>query len=147
MLSRRNRSFWSPWGEMQRLQREMNRLFDSSMEPGYRRAPGFPAMNVWTSEEGVVVTAELPGVRVEDLDISVVNETLTLSGGRQPGEVGEEARFHRRERRFGNFSRSIQLPFAVNSEKVEATLKNGMLHLMLPRLEEDKPRKITVKGN
>lgn len=147
MLMRSNRNYWSPWGEMQRLQREMNRLFDSSLGTDYRRAAGFPAMNVWTSEDAVVVTAELPGVKVEDLDISVVNETLTLSGGREPDEVAEDARYHRRERGCGKFSRSVQLPFPVDADKVEATLKNGALHLSLPRSEADKPKKIAVKSS
>lgn len=147
MLMRPRRSFWSPGRDLTGLQREMNRLFDARLAPRYQRAPGFPAMNVWTSEEAVVVTAELPGVSLEDMDVTVLNETLTVRGGRAPDEEVEGSRFHRRERTYGQFSRTIQLPYAVNADKVEATLKNGLLRLWLPRLEEDRPRKIAVKGS
>jgi HSP20 family protein len=136
----------SVWQEMERLRREMNRLFDGTLTSGARLAPSYPAMNVWASEEGLIVTAEVPGVSIEDLEINVVNETLTLSGHREPEEVGEEARYHRHERGYGRFTRTIQLPFRVDSEKVEATLMNGVLRLELPRVEEEKPRKITVKA-
>jgi HSP20 family protein len=102
-------------------------------------------MNVWTDEDSAVVTAELPGVILEDLDISVEDNTLTLRGTRQPEEV-EGATYHRRERRHGKFARTFQFPFRVDAEKVDATFKSGVLSIVLPRAEEDKPRKITVKA-
>jgi HSP20 family protein len=136
----------SAWREMERLRREMNRLIETGSSGGLRRAPSFPAMNVWTSEDGLIVTAEIPGVEIGDIEISVMNETLTLSGQRTPDEVGEGVRYHRRERGYGRFTRSLQLPYPVNAENVEATFKNGVLYITLPRAEEDKPRKITVKG-
>jgi HSP20 family protein len=124
----------------------MNRLFETSSFGGLRRAPSFPAMNVWTSEDGLIVTAEIPGVEIDDIEISVMNETLTVSGQRSPDEVGEGMRYHRRERGCGRFTRSVQLPYPVDSDHVEATFKDGVLSIALPRAEEDKPRKITVKG-
>ncbi len=136
----------SAWRDMERLRREMNRLFETSRYGGLRRAPSFPAMNVWTSENGLIVTAEIPGVQIGDIEISVMNETLTVSGQRTPDEVGEGVRYHRRERGYGRFTRSLQLPYPVEAENVEATFRNGVLHITLPRAEEDKPRKITVKG-
>jgi HSP20 family protein len=136
----------SVWQEMERLRREMNRLFDGTLTGAARPAPSYPAMNVWAGEEGLIVTAEVPGVSIEDLDINVVNETLTLSGRREPEDIGEEARYHRHERGYGRFTRTIQLPFRVDSEKVDATLTNGVLRIELPRVEEEKPRKITVKA-
>ena len=140
-------NFATPWQEMERLHREVNRLFsDSFVHSGGRTAPGFPAMNVWTSEENAVVTAELPGVSPDDLDISVVGDTLTLTGNRTPDDLPEEAKYHRRERTFGHFTRSFQLPFTVEIDKVEAVFKNGVLHLSLPRAEAEKPKKITVKS-
>ena len=102
-------------------------------------------MNVWTNEEGAVVTAELPGVAPEDIDISVINETLTVTGARQPEEV-EGATYHRRERSQGKFTRSFELPFRIESDQVEASFENGVLHIALPRAEADKPKKITVKA-
>lgn len=134
------------WREMDRLQREMNRLFDTYTPTRQRPAPGYPAMNIWANEEGLSLTAEVPGVRSEDIDISVVGETLTLTGERKPDELKEGARYHRQERGYGRFTRSIQLPFPVNVNKVEATFRNGILNVNLPRAEQDKPKKIAVKS-
>ena len=103
-------------------------------------------MNVWTDENNAVVTAELPGVSPEDIDISVENDTLTVRGSRKPEEHEEGTTFHRRELRFGNFCRSFRLPFDVESEQVEAKFKNGVLNISLPRAEADKPKKIAVKA-
>ena len=136
----------SVWREMNRLQREMNQLFDDYYPARSRRAPGYPAVNIWAKEDGLRVTAEVPGVSAEDIDISVVGETLTLSGTRKTDELNEGARYHRQERGYGDFVRSIQLPFPVNVNAVEATFKDGIVAISLPRAEEDKPKKIVVKS-
>jgi HSP20 family protein len=102
-------------------------------------------MNVWTDEDSAIVTAELPGVNLDDIDISVENDILTLRGDRQRDEV-EGARYHRRERRQGSFVRTFRVPFRVDAEQVEATFKNGILSIVLPRAEEDKPKRISVKA-
>ena len=141
------RTNFAPWQEMEHLHREMNRLFsDTFAQAGGRTAPGYPAMNVWTSEDSAVVTAELPGVSSEDIDISVVNDTLTITGNRATDDLPEGTKYHRRERTFGQFTRSFQLPFNVEIDKVEAVFKNGVLHLSLPRAEVEKPKKIAVKA-
>jgi len=132
--------------EVDRLQQEMNRLFEAYTPARLRPAPGYPAVNIWTSENGLKLTAEVPGVHPENIDINVVGETLTLSGERKVDDLKEDARYHRQERGYGKFTRSIQLPFPVDVNQVEATFKNGILNLALPRAEEDKPRKITVKS-
>jgi len=134
------------WQEMDRFQREMNRLFRSTRGAQLHPAPSFPAMNIWANEEGQVITAEIPGVEPQDLDISVTGEVLTLSGNRKQETVGDSTTFHRRERGYGTFKRSIQLPYPVQTDKIEAGFKNGVLSISLPRAEEDKPRKITVKS-
>ena len=136
----------SMWREMDRLQREMNRLYEEYYPGHLHAAPGYPALNVWTKEDAVNVTAEVPGVSPQDIDISVIGETLTLSGTRHPDELKEGARYHRQERGYGGFTRSIQLPFPVNVGKVEASFHDGVLNIALPRAEEDKPRKISVKS-
>ena len=150
MLTRRPFGFYgyrSPWQDMQRLHREVDRLFsDSFTMAGGRTAPSYPAINVWTNEDGAVVTAELPGVDTDDIDISVVNDTLTLSGERKAEGLAEGDQFHRRERGYGKFNRSFQLPFKVEADNVDALFENGILHLSLPRAEADKPKKITVKS-
>lgn len=145
----RHRSAWptsSGWREMDRMRREMDRMLsDWPSSSGWSAAPAYPAMNVWTNEEGVVVTAELPGVAPEEIDISVVNETLTITGARHAEEV-EGATYHRRERSQGRFTRSVQLPFRIEGDQVEASFERGVLRIHLPRAEADKPKKITVKA-
>ena len=131
--------------EMERLQREMDRLFETVYPVRTRTAPSYPAMNIWANDEGAVITAEMPGVRPEDIHVSVVGKTLTLTGERKPDQLEEGARYHRRERGYGKFTRSIELPFRVQTEQVEATFDKGVLHIRLPRAEEDKPKKIAVK--
>jgi len=132
---------------MERLRREMNRVFANlSATSESRITPGYPAMNVWTNEDGAVVTAELPGIDPETLDIAVVKNTLTLSGEHKPLELEEGEVYHRRERGYGKFTRSFQLPFNVEGDIVEATYEKGVLNITLPRAEADKPRKITVKA-
>ena len=134
------------WRDMDRLQREMNRLFADYTPSRLRTAPSYPAMNVWSNEEGLLVTAEVPGVSPQDIEVNVIGETLTLSGARKPDELKEGARYHRQERGYGKFSRTLQLPFPVSVEKIEANFKSGVLSVRLPRAEEDKPRKIAVKS-
>ncbi len=132
------------WQEMERLQREMNRIFNTMYPTRYEVAPSFPAVNLWVNEGGLVVTSEVPGIKPENMDISVVNEMLTISGERPAEQIEGEARYHRQERGCGKFARTIQLPFAVDANRVEATFSNGVLQISLPRKEEDKPKKIKV---
>ena len=131
-----------PFSEMRRLQDEVNRLFSS-----YQFAPSaaFPAVNAYANEDGIALTAQLPGVAQNDLDISVFRDTLTLRGRRQP-EVGKRQAYHRRERGYGEFVRNISLPFSVDPERVEATMQDGMLRISLHRPEEDKPKRIRVSA-
>jgi HSP20 family protein len=132
---------------MDRLRREMDKLFDTALPRGQRpRTAPFPAINVYTNkDEGILVTAELPGVSPDELAISVTGDTLTLSGSRQPEALPETAQYHRRERGFGTFNRTFQLPYSINKEKVGATMQHGVLHITLPRAEAEKPRQITVR--
>lgn len=133
-----------PWGlgGMMRLQEEMNRLFDESIGLG---SHGYPAMNAWVSDEDVVLEAEVPGVKPDDLDISVQADTVTLSGERKQEPCKEGEFYHRQERDTGRFCRSFTLPFKVDAAKAEARFKSGVVRIRLPRAEEDKPRKISVK--
>jgi HSP20 family protein len=88
----------------------------------------------------------MPGVHVDDIDISVNGDTLTISGERGSDDVPENAHFHRKERGFGKFSRTIQLPFVVDAEKVEASFKDGVLIITLPQIEAEKTKKISIKS-
>lgn len=133
--------FWDPLLPMRRMQREVERLF----EGGLRGLAGeFPSMNIWTSDDDVTVTAEVPGLKAEDLDISVLGDTLTVRGSRREMELKEGERYHRRERGYGDFVRTIQMPYRVDSDKVEARYERGVLTITLPRSEEDRPRKIQL---
>jgi HSP20 family protein len=137
--------YGDPFRDMRRLQSEVNRLFQSAA--GASGAESFPAMNIYASQEGVALTAELPGVAREDLEISVHRDTVTLKGERKEPE-GEEIRgFHRRERGRGRFVRTISLPFQIDPERVGANLENGVLRLSLQRPESDKPKTITVNAS
>lgn len=137
----------SRWREMDRIQSEMNRLFEAYSPVRTRVAPSYPAVNIWSNEDGLVISAEVPGINTEDINISVVGETLTLSGARKPEDLGEGTRYHRHERGNGKFSRVIELPFPIDVDNVQATFKNGILDISMPRAEADKPRKIVVKGS
>jgi HSP20 family protein len=144
MLYRRSRTP-SVWDEMERIQRDMNRIL-SSYQRGVHSAPGFPAINIWTGEDGAILMAEIPGVSPDELDISVVGDTLTLQGERKRPEIGENAQYHRQERGYGRFSRTMQLPFPIEVDKVEAAVERGVLKMTLPRAEADRPKRISVRN-
>ncbi len=135
---------WDPFHEIRQLQEEMNRTYYAQSK---NKASSYsPLMNVWSGQEGLVVRSELPGVSPEDIDISVVGQNLTVKGSVKPHEVKDGERFIRRERIYGDFSRTVKLPYRVDSEQTEAQFHNGVLTITLKRPQEDKPRKITVKS-
>lgn len=136
----------SVWHEMDRIQREMNKLFSAYQPTGTRSTDSFPPLNLWADEEQVLLKAEVPGIQTEDLNISIEENTLTLSGERVREEFPENSSIHRQERGYGKFTRAINLPFRVDQDKVEAAMSNGILTISLPRAEEDKPKKITIKA-
>jgi len=106
----------------------------------------FPAMNVWVSDDNAVVTTEIPGIDPSALEISVIKDSLTLRGSRQTEELKEGESYHRRERWHGQFTKTLELPFDVESRKGEARFSKGVLYISLPRAEAEKPRKISVKS-
>jgi len=130
-----------PLHEMQRLQGEMNRVFSGL---GQHFSPELPPVNAWVGESDVVVTAELPGVDPSKVDVSVVGDTLTISGARDAEILKEGESYHRQERNHGRFTRSLQLPFHVEAGRVEAKYDKGILRITLPRAEADKPKKVAV---
>jgi len=136
----------SNWDEMDRLQREMNRLFDE-FYPSRRPVGGYPAVNLWVGENEQVVTAELPGINLNDLEINVLGTSLTITGERSTDDLPEDAELHRRERLFGKFSRTIELPYPVEAGKVEANIKDGVLTLRIPKAEAHRPKTIKISAN
>ena len=143
---------WSPfgglWNPLQQFQSEMNRLFDRYGNGANRLfgLGGYPAVNLWEDNDNVYLEAELPGVEFKDLEIYVTGgHELTLKGERRP-VTPDGGIWHRQERSFGAFSRTLTLPFAVDPDKVDARLENGVLTIKLAKHESAKPRKIAVKA-
>jgi HSP20 family protein len=114
--------------------------------PGRGLAVSYPAVNLWEDNDNIYVEAELPGMQLGNMEI-YVNEgnLLTIQGNRQPEQI-PNGLWHRQERGFGQFSRALPLPAAVNSDKVEAHFDQGILSIKLPKAEYAKPKRIAVKG-
>jgi len=135
----------SLWSEMERLQQEMDSLFGNFNPGHFEIGPTFPPLNIYTNDQAEIITAEMPGFRPENIEINVVGETLTISGERQEKDVEAKAEYHRQERSYGKFTRSIELLFPVEADKVDAAFENGILRIHMPRAEADRPKKISVK--
>jgi len=133
---------WDPWRELGRLPVEMNRIFAELSDAARTE---YPAVNVWSGEDKLVVTAELPGVDPALLDVTVDRDVLTIEGSRETEDLSEGGAFHRRERKTGKFSRRLKLPFEVDSSLTEAEYEQGVLNLVLHKPEANKPKKIVVK--
>lgn len=136
------------FAEMERLKNEMDRIFQEGFGTSLlrERAGVFPPVNVYEDKDRYLLTAELPGVRPEDLEITVTEESVTLRGQRRPEDGGEKANYHRRERESGSFRRVVSLPERIDPNKVEATSRHGVLYVTLPKAEDVKPRQIKVKS-
>lgn len=137
--------FRNPWADFERMRRDFETMFRGG---GEGVAPGptvFPALNLSEDENNIYVRAEIPGVPPELLDLSVEGDTLIIKGERKELMLEEGSSCHRREIESGHFSRAMTLPTRVKAEAVSATSKNGILLITLPKAEEVKPRRITIK--
>ena len=142
-------SRWDPFGELMSIQNELNQLFGRTYGEGGERVRGAqwsPPLDVYETPERYVILVELPGVGSEDVDISVEDNVLTLTGERKFYEGRGEDEFHRVERRFGMFGRTLSLPTTANPEAIEASFDAGVLTIEVPKRDEAKPRKIQVKA-
>jgi HSP20 family protein len=126
------------------LQERLNRLV-SNMQEG--RETEFPPINVWASDKNIVVVAEVPGIDPVDIDLQICNQTMTLKTKREIDEPEEGQTFHRRECGYGQFTRSVELPYAIDAEKVNASFTNGMLRIEFSRAAADLPKKISVHAS
>jgi HSP20 family protein len=136
-------SVWDPFADLNRFQREIEKNFFNGRA---RPADFAPAVDVHEDEESLVLHAELPGVKREDIDIQVDGNVLTLKGERKLANGDEKRRYHRVERSYGSFVRQWQLPTNIDATKVDASFAEGVLTLKLPKKEEQKSRKIEVRS-
>jgi HSP20 family protein len=132
---------------LMQLQSEVNRLFDSLFETapavrGYSAA--YPGVNIWEDGDAAYLEAELPGVTMDDIEVLVTGNEVTINGERKISEPEGGASYRRRERGGGRFSRTLSLPWDIDAAKVEATLHDGVLTVTLPKCESCKPRKVKV---
>ena len=142
---------WRLFRELEETGRQFDSLFETSLWPVmWRRTPAqerewSPALEVFEKEDKYVVKAEVPGLKEEDVDISVSDDTLCLKGEKKTEHEVKEEEYHWSERTYGSFLRTIRLPSNVDAEKIEANYENGMVEIILPKMAEVKPKKITVK--
>ena len=141
---------WGEHGEMTRFRREMDRLFDRFFEGWPFKLPAegrewAPSVDVSETAKDIVVKAEIPGMDPKDIDVSVHGDVLTLRGERKKEQEDKGENFHRIERSYGAFSRSIRLPAEVDVGKVNATYKDGVLKINLPKTKGAAAKKIEVK--
>lgn len=136
----------NPFDELERMKHHMDRLLGNFAQRRAGRAGSgvFPPVNLTEDKNSYFVRAELPGVNVEDLDIQATVNTLSISGKRTIPVEDENAKYHRRERDAGKFSRMIKLPDAVDADAIEASLVNGLLTVKIPKSDMAKPRQIKV---
>lgn len=141
---------WDPFRDMVTLRDRMDRLFDDSLarlggkDDDLSLSNWSPPVDIYETVENIVIKAEVPGVKKEDISVEVKNDTLYLKGERKFEKDVKEENYHRMERSYGSFRRIFSLPATVEQDKVKASFKDGVLEIILPKLEKAKPKKITV---
>jgi HSP20 family protein len=141
---------WEPLRELSSLQNEMNRLFntvfDAPAPPGNGGAMRrwVPAMDLVETDESFILRGDLPGMTQEDVEIELEDNVLTVSGERKAEHEAKQEGYHRVERAFGSFSRSLTLPKGIDADAVTANFENGVLEIRIPKPEERKPRRIAI---
>jgi len=149
---------WRPWGDqggmnLVGIQDEMNRLFDDffGRSPFERALDGgaegrwAPAVDISENDEHLYVDVEIPGMKKEDIKVSLEHNVLSLKGEKKQEKEVKDENYHRWERRYGSFARAFELPIPVQADKIKASYKHGVLHIELPKAEEVKPREIPIE--
>jgi HSP20 family protein len=142
---------WEPVAELNTIQNEMNRLFNNFFDtPSSRSGNGtsrrwFPAMDLVETAEDYILRADLPGIADEDVNVQLEDNVLTISGQRKADQQSERQGYHRLERAFGEFARSLTLPNGVDPESVQAHFARGVLEVTIPKPEQKKPRQVQIK--
>ena len=138
---------WSPYSDMTAIQNQMNRLFDSTLYgwPGESDTRTWmPQADIHETDEELVVTADLPGIDVKSVDVRVENNVLSIAGERKLQEIPKNGNVHRVERMYGAFARSFTLSTPVDTERIKANYKDGVLKITLPKAEQAKPKRIAI---
>jgi len=140
----------APFRDFERMRRDMDRFWDSFLEGGQRRKTDdsgewFPSLDVAETKNDLVVKAEVPGMDAKNIGISISDGVLTIKGEKKEEREEKEADYHLVERSYGAFTRSIRLPAEVHGDKINATYKNGVLKITLPKSEEAKKKEIKIK--
>ena len=140
---------WDPFRELLNLQRQMDNLFDASWQdlPSRlsREASWMPSLDIAEDKDSITIKADLPGVKQADIDVSISGDVLTIKGERKQEQEVKDKKFHRVERFYGAFSRSLSLPDYVDAAKISAAYKDGVLEITLPKTEKAKPQQIKVE--
>jgi len=144
----RRSPFLSPWQELEDVSERLNRLFGVPAQGEASTRPVWtPAVNVAETKEELILSAELPGMNIDNVEIEVENNVLSLRGEKKElKEEGDEKRYHLWERCYGTFERSFTLPRTVKTEGITAHFKDGILHVQMPKAPEAKSRKISIKS-
>ena len=142
---------WDPFRDLVSIQDELNRLFGRTFTGQEAMRPAasgqwMPAMDVFETEDRIVATLELPGIEPKEVEVAVEDSTLTVSGKREFTSETNEENYHRVERRYGSFARSISLPQTVDTEKVSARFDKGVLTIEVPKVERAKPKRIEIEA-
>ncbi len=135
---------WDPFREMTQAQSQLNKLVDQVW--GGRQESWLPAIDVFDQKDAVVLKAELAGMNPDDIHIEVEDNVLTVRGERRFEEEVDEDRYYRVERRFGSFQRSLALPQGMRASDISASYEDGILTITVPKVEEEKPKRIEVKA-
>jgi len=145
LLNRFGGRIWDPWREIGQLQNEMSRMLAGARSYTGFGEREFPPVNLYVNEHDLLLTLELAGIDPAKIEVTVTDDTLTIRGERPAATVRQGENFHRRERASGQFKRAVQLPFAVDPSKTEASYERGVLSVRLGRPESQKPKKVLVK--
>ena len=139
----------SPFEELERMKTGLDKLLEKSLTswPGGISTGVFPLTNITEDKEALYLRAELPGMKANDLDISITGNSISISGKREIPAEEENAKYHRREREAGSFRRMIKLPVQIDTKQVNAKSVNGVLTIVMPKAENAKPKRIEVKAS
>jgi len=138
---------WSPWQDLENLQHQISDILGDVGRPilDAREGQWIPRVDIHETDEALVLQAELPGMKKEDVKLEVKDGTLLISGERRYEKDVKEERVHRIERSYGSFSRSFNLPRNINADAIEARMSDGVLHVQIPKLESAKPKAIAIE--